>query len=500
MKYIWMIAFAALFAACTTDTGSLGMDMMPDEDGIALTTANYPVTLESVAVDSVPAKTNACYLGSFTDPETGLNTTVDFLAQLKCPDDFDFPSNLEEKNIVSTELRLFYSSFTGDSLSASKVKVYPLTKLMDNNGSYTSGINPEDYYDATETPYATKTYTARDGTVDEDYRNNADSFSPHIKIVLPERAYGSDGVTQSYGQYVFRLWKAHPEYFKNSYVFNNNVCKGFYFKFSGGANTVLNVNHIRLTVNFKYAPDTSKPDSLVSGAATFAGTDEVIQTTHVYGRNAAQAFVEKANAEGSDAAYLTTPAGIFTAVTLPVDSLIESDSLNTARLALTYYKNASGSNYALNPSNYLLMVRKSKLDEFFKNNQLNDNLTSYVTSTSSSENTYSNTYVFPNIRNLMLALRDEAASEVETSTKSYMSRGMSRLEARKQAYEDYKKKYPDWNKVLLVPVTATTTTSTSSSGTTTTTITALRHNFGLTSAKLVKNGVQLQVIYSKIHN
>lgn len=492
-RYIWMLVLAAvLVVACDDNTGSLGMDMMPDEDRIDLKAPSYPVELESVVAGPVAAKTSACYLGSFKDPETGLQTTIDFLAQLRCLDNFQFPATLKEENINSAEVRVFYSSFQGDSLNPSRVKVYPLTKVLDNNGAYTSDINPEEYYDASESPYVSKTYTARDGTVDEDYRNNTDSFSPHIKFVLPERAYGSDGVKENYGQYIFKLYKSHPEYFKNSYSFIENVCKGFYFKFISGEGTMLNVDHVRLTVNFKYAPDTSKPDSLVAGAATFAGTDEVIQTSHItHDEGALKTFVDNAN-ESGDMAYVSSPAGIFTSVTLPVDSLSETDSLNTARLSLTYYKNETDSKDALTPSKYVLLVRKGKETDFFKNNSLNDNVTSYLASTNSTDNTYNNAYVFPNIRSLMLTLRDEARPEVE----KIMQTGVDR----KAAYEQYKAAHPDWNKVLIIPVTAVTTKSTSSSGTSSSSVVALYHNFALSSAKLVKDGVKLQIIYSKIHN
>lgn len=492
-KYVWILVLAVLVAACDDNTGSLGIDTMPGEDGIALTTANYPVELESVEAGAVSAKTNACYLGCFTDPDTKVKTTVDFLAQLRSLDNFSFPSTLKEENISSAEIRVFYSSFTGDSLNPSKVKVYPLEKIMDNNGAYTSDINPEDYYDKSETPFATKTYTAVDKTVDEDYRNNKDSFSPHIKIILPEHVYGDDGVKENYGQYIFKMWKAHPDYFKDSYSFIDKVCKGFYFKFVSGEGTMLNVDHIRLTVNFKYAPDENNLDSLINGAATFAGTDEVIQTSHVVHDEAAlKTFVNKANEEGN-ATYLSSPAGIFTSVSLPVDSLSETDSLNTARLSLTYYRNTDKNPYALSPSTYVLLVRKSKMKEFFEKNDLYDGVTSYIANTTSSDNTYSNAYVFPNLRSLMLALRDEARPDVEKIMKE-------KNVSRKKAYEEYKAANPDWNKVLIVPVTVATTTSSSSSGSSSSKIISLYHNFSLSNAKLVKDGVKLQVIYSKIHN
>jgi hypothetical protein len=67
---------------------------------------------------------------------------------------------------------------------------------------------------------------------------------------------------------------------------------------------------------------------------------------------------------------------------------------------------------------------------------------------------------------------------------------------------DWIKKHPDWNKVVLVPITTPTvsTTNTSSTTTTTTTTTAITHEIGLSSTQLVggKNSpIEIKVIYAK---
>jgi hypothetical protein len=66
---------------------------------------------------------------------------------------------------------------------------------------------------------------------------------------------------------------------------------------------------------------------------------------------------------------------------------------------------------------------------------------------------------------------------------------------------EWKKKHPDWNKVVLVPiVTPTFTTSTVNNTSVTSTSTPISHQIGLTSTQLVggKNSpIEIKVIYAE---
>ncbi len=471
-----------LFCACDDTTGLMGIDTMPGQDAIALATANYPVEVGTVESGKCAAKTNECHLGKFTDPVTRITTTSDFMAQLYCLPNFEFPKDVKE--VSGAELRLFYSSFTGDSLSASKVKVYELDNIIDNNGQYFSDINPKDYYDESKAPLAYKSYTALDKTVDEDYRNNPDSFSAHIKVVLPQRV----------GEDIYAKYKAHPEYFKDSYSFIKNVCKGYYCAYAGGEGTMLNVDHVRLTVNFKYWPDkTSKPDSIIDGSATFAGTEEVIQTSRVVYDNSQLAQY----LNDQHTAYMRTPAGLFTQLSLPVDQLVRTDSLNTAALSLRILNDKAQTSFALSAPVNVLMVRKGEKDSFFEKNKIPDNVTSYLNATSSyAALSTNNLYEYANIRGMMLTMRDE--KEKELSKMKAESKYMGWTE--KQLSEEYNRLHPDWNKVLLIPVTLKTVAKQTNSGATVYEVVNVYNDFSLHSVRLKATDVQLKVIYSRIHN
>jgi hypothetical protein len=60
--------------------------------------------------------------------------------------------------------------------------------------------------------------------------------------------------------------------------------------------------------------------------------------------------------------------------------------------------------------------------------------------------------------------------------------------------------HPNWNKVVLVPISTTIKYSTNSYGTTTSTISSVQHNMGLSSTKLVggaNSPIEVKVIYAK---
>ena len=153
----------------------------------------------------------------------------------------------------------------------------------------------------------------------------------------------------------------------------------------------------------------------------------------------------------------------------------------------------SDSDYKFNMPTYLLMVPKDSLYTFFEKNSLPNNITSYVkerdhTSISTGSSYYSqrvikkykDSYTFDNISNLIRHM----------------------AETKKKGGSDYTIKHPNWNKVVIVPVTVNTTTTTSGG----TAISRVMNDMSPTSLRLVGgsenvNGdIHISVIYSKFSN
>ncbi len=463
--HYWIILsmmLTTVFAACDDTTEGLGQNMMPSEDNISIAQKVYSATSRSLlAGDSILAKTSTAYLGRYTDPTYG-TFEADFLAQFHCVEDFQFPETIAGDTATSAEVRLYVSSFFGDSISPSHLSVYPLNKVLEEDRNYYTDLNPEEYYDATQAPLASRPYTADDKTLPDSVTDD-NNYVPYIRVQLP-RQFGTD---------IIRKYQENPAYFANTEAFINNVCKGMYFKCDQGDGSILYIHQAQLNISFKYFVKSSsgKVDSLVTVIAQFAGTQEVIQANRF--QTDKEKLKELVEQDGS-CTYLKTPAGIFTELTLPMDEIAanhinQGDTLNSVKLTITRYNesNTAGGEAAfkMGVPQTILMVRKKDMYTFFEKNQVADNKTSYLASHNSNYNTYS----FNNLAQLITECISEKNSNGGVVDE-------------------------DWNKVVLIPV-VTTTDNTGN-------VVTIRHNLNLTSARLMGgfnpgNELHVRITYSK---
>lgn len=462
--------------ACDDNTGSLGESAMPDKDDISIGTRIYEATSRSfLAGDSILAKTSTAYLGKYTDPLYG-TFEADFLAQFHCVENFEFPANgVAGDTAVSAEIKLYLTSYFGDSINPCHLSVYPLTKILEDSKNYYTDITPEEYYDATLPPLASRPYTAQDKVL-PDSITSASGYVPYISVPLP-REFGTEIIRKYYetdelGNHIGK------QYFANADAFINNICKGMYFKCDHGDGTILYILQAQLNITFGYyevSQTTGKADSLLTVVAQFAGTQEVVQANHF---QTDKETLNKLVEEDGSCTYLKTPAGIFTEITLPMEEIatnhIENgDTLNSVKLTLTRYNEGisddGSSSLRMGIPKTLLMVRKKDMYTFFEKNAVIDNKTSYLTSF----NENFNTYTFSNIAQLITQCAEEKAKSPDGTLDD------------------------DWNKVVLIPVVTTTDTSGN--------IITIRHNLNLTSARLMgghneENKLQVRITYSKFNN
>ena len=102
VRYLGTLLLAVLtFFGCDDNTGTLGLGMLPDSDGMSAHTTTFNVTTRSFAVDSVFAKTSTGYIGKFSDPEFGYYETS-FLTELNCTENF---SLIKKPNGTAKEIR-----------------------------------------------------------------------------------------------------------------------------------------------------------------------------------------------------------------------------------------------------------------------------------------------------------------------------------------------------------------------------------------------------------
>ncbi len=433
--------------SCDDNTDTLGVDMMPVGDLVTNEYKTYDVNTQSYAVgDSVLARTDLSYLGKYTDAETGTTVKSDFLCQLNCGENFDLPEKIEKDSCVRLDLRLFISDFVGDSLASFKISVYELNKQLDPEEDYYTNIDPEKFCDMSARPLATKWYTISDRTITDSTRWSSD-YSKNIRVSLPT----------DIGTKILRDYRSNPEHFANTaaWLESGNPCsKGLYFKLEYGDGAMAYIDIVQFNIYFNYYDEDYKKDTL--GVCSFAATDAVVKASRFENSNLDRLMDDR------EAAYLKTPAGIFTLATIPIEEINAQDTINSAKLTFTRYNDTTQEKFKLSIPQTVLLVRLDDyLDGFFENYQISNSKDSYLTTFDSS----TNTYVFNNVARLLTTMVEERRNG---------------------------KASENWNKVLLIPVKTTK----DSSGN----IVKLNHDFNMGYTKLVggeSNKVKMEVLYSK---
>lgn len=460
-----LLICAVTFIACDNTTDSIGHTII-DGSNIAIATDTFSVSTRSILADSVLSRNIIAYLGKVKDPETGAYVTGDCMIQFNCLEGFSFPKkdsirSIENGDIIadSCEIRLFTSGYYGDSITPMKMRVYEMDKPMNEGKNYYSNFNPlKEGLIASTGYYVNRPYTLIDLSEVDSIRENQ-YYQNNIRILLNDKytdRYGNQ--YKNYGTYILKKYYSNPSYFKNDYTFIHNVVPGFYFQNTGGLGSMAYIGSSQLNVYFQYVYN----DSVMKGVVTFAGTEEVLQTSTFTN---SQSIKNLAN--DNTCTYLKSPAGIFTEMTLPIDEIFsghEKEYISSAKISLRRINNTNTSKYALGAPSTLLIIPKEDMYTFFENNKIVDYKSSFLATYDSS----TNTYTFNNISGLVNYLNQNRTSA-------------------------------DWNKVVLIPVSIAYRTDATTGGQT---IASVVHDMSLTSTKLVKgternSPVKISIIYSK---
>lgn len=460
---------AVALASCDETTDMIGSSLTDNKDKLDVNVDTFSVSSRTLKADSVLARNITGYLGIVKDPETGNTITGNFMAQLNLLNGFTLPevdSIAKDANgqVVadSCELRLYYTTFYGDSLAPMKLTVMEMEKPLEEGVPVYSNFNPENGYVREGGLKTSRTYTLTDYTEADSLRED-DDYTPNIRIKLNSPYTDKNGETyNNYGSYILRQYYAHPEYFTTAYRFLHNVVPGFYFKMEDGMGSMAYVESAQLNLFFRYLPPTGVTYNY---STSFTSTEEVLQTTNFDNDDT----LLQQMADNGSCTYLKSPAGLFTELTLPVDDIMrghETDTLNSVKMTLPCITSNTSTGYELEPSDYVLMLPKDSLDSFFANSSLPDSRTSFLASYSST----ANSYTFNNFAGIVSAMYKSGRASA------------------------------DWNKVVIVPVTVTTRTVGTS-----TVIAKVAHNMSMSSTRLLggannPNALKLSAIYSRFQH
>ena len=484
IRLLTAIAFTAMaIFSCTEDTNNIGGSLTQNTDNLKISTGIYSATTRSILADSVYARNFDCYFGMVKDPETDTYVKNEYMAQFNMLEDLIMPEEVEIESKIGNEVAAdsceiwFYfdkANCYGDTLTPMKMRVMELNRAMDSEATYYSNYDPE------------KEGYIREGGLQKDlvftlanltYSDSARNVKNYVdigRVTINDPYKDKNGkIYSNYGSYILQNYYTHPEYFKNSYTFVQNLCPGFYFKHTDGLGVMAKMSRIELKTYFRY----TRSEKTIYAVLTLASTSEVLQTVKVTNDKEG---LERLVSDNS-CTYLKAPAGIFTEVTLPVDEIMADNSLDDYLLSVSMSFERLNS---LNPNDKynfaapstVLLLPKDSLYTFFEKEKTYDYKRFYVATLAK------NNYAFTNLGDLISTM--------------YVDKIMGILDD-----PDWVNKHPDWNKVVLVPITQPKTiTVTTNSGSTTTSTTPISNQIGLSSTQLVggKNApIEIKVIFAK---
>ena len=445
------IAITAMaIVSCSEETAGIGKSLTDEDDKLQVSTGIFEAHSKSLVIDSIYAQNFDCFFGQIKDPETGTYVKTEFMTKERC---------------------------YGDSLVPLKMRLQELIEPMNDNLVYYTNYDPEEAGYIREGGIDKKQmFSIVNHTYSDEVRSSK-GYSDMIRIALNDPYIAPDGQSyNNYGSYLLQTYYDHPEYFKNSYTFVNKVCPGFNFKIEDGLGVMANINDISMRLFFRYKKSN---DEFTNTMMAFAATPEILQTSHV--TNDKEGLKELA--ADNSCTYLKTPSGIFTEVELPVMKIMEghhNDSLLSVNMTFQRMNSELFENeYLLKAPSMVLMIQKDSLFSFFEKEKTYDYRSSFVSSLNK------NTYSFTNMGNIVtLMFRDMFVGSLLDP--------------------DWEKKHPDWNKVVLVPVTTILSAAqkTNTAGAATATINGICNNLALTSTKLVGGNtpIKVNVIYAKFND
>jgi hypothetical protein len=480
------IAITAMaIVSCSEETAGIGKSLTDEDDKLQVSTGIFEAHSKSLVIDSIYAQNFDCFFGQIKDPETGTYVKTEFMTQFNLLEGVNFPSKelmvVEDGQVIadSCEIRLFFDKERcyGDSLVPLKMRIQELIEPMNDNLVYYTNYDPEEAGYIREGGIDKKQmFSIVNHTYSDEVRSSK-GYSDMIRIALNDPYIAPDGQSyNNYGSYLLQTYYDHPEYFKNSYTFVNKVCPGFNFKIEDGLGVMANINDISMRLFFRYKKSN---DEFTNTMMAFAATPEILQTSHV--TNDKEGLKELA--ADNSCTYLKTPSGIFTEVELPVMKIMEghhNDSLLSVNMTFQRMNSELFENeYLLKAPSMVLMIQKDSLFSFFEKEKTYDYRSSFVSSLNK------NTYSFTNMGNIVtLMFRDMFVGSLLDP--------------------DWEKKHPDWNKVVLVPVTTILSAAqkTNTAGAATATVNGICNNLALTSTKLVGGNtpIKVNVIYAKFND
>lgn len=345
--------------ACTdnniTDMGSL---IQPEGDKIIVDTATVNMGSENFIVPFMYSRPDSMLLGTFVDEKYG-TTYADILAQVQPPLDFTYPAGSVAD---SAKLVLYYYSWFGDNYSPMEVNIYELNKgkTFGYSSLYQSNVDINEYTDQS-VKIGSRIFTAKDAVV-----------------IRPDTTTLEFPLTNSFVNRFSAVLKS--KYTDENDADFQKFFNGMYITTNFGSASMLYLRTVVLKYFFHYSYKSKTVNGLsdstivVNSYVNYPANKEVRQINRFQHPDANS--IKQTFDATPEINLISSPANIYTKVTLPFSKLKSKTVVNGKKLlinraVLKVDVNSIDSDKLAQPIvKSLLLVKESEYDNFFRNRKL----------------------------------------------------------------------------------------------------------------------------------
>lgn len=387
MKFISKILAASLALALIAceDSSTIGTSIIQEEVEIIID-STFTVTGNTVMSNRIQSRSITQLLGKLDAKGYG-NLSSDVVTQFMPAGQID-TTNVSVNDIDSIKLFLQIPNggYIGDSITPMGLKIYRLNKQLQS--PIYSDFNPNGYYSEKdllgETIYTANALGFSDSIAKLQYRT--------IAINLPI----------SLGYEFFNKYKENPDIYSSPTQFAQ-FFPGIYISNSYGSGRIMKITNSQVKLYYHKTitmDDTGKDSTYHKVGNYFAVTPEIITNNNISFSISDQLKTMIQNGDN----LLVAPTGTNLEIKFPTQEIVDSYNANNGDLSvinsLTFeipvekIKN----DYNITPPPYVLLIKKSKADEFFAKNEITDNENSFY----ATYNNAKNCYLFSDMRSYII--------------------------------------------------------------------------------------------------
>ena len=376
LKHLALLCCCITLIACNDEITSIGSSLDNTKIEVTVDSTFVNLTGTSVYADSIIGRTTDPLLGNLTVENYGtLNTG--FLTQFMPTLNIDtLGVTVNTLDSIKLSLSYYNKDLFGDSLAPMVMNIYRLDKTV--KGPLYTNLDPNEYYSPENLLVSFPFGSSTDGYLDE--ANSTEDnpiYYKRMDIKMPLWL----------GKEIFEKYKEDPEIFSMPSEFAK-FFPGIYMNISYGNGRMVNIRGIYMSMFYRAVDSVGKLDTLTYN---YMGvTPEVSSINHFALTPDATLLnnVAEGNASGKKV-YVQAPVGYMPIVKLPVQNIIDkyNEKIDEQNNALNILNALSFSIPAvveedakLTPPEHLLLIRASKVKDFFEDKLIPDNInTVYAT-------------------------------------------------------------------------------------------------------------------------